>query len=279
MMLLNEKVTLSTTSPQRWTAASKKFPYASGKAGVGPGEEKLAAELGGKIMGGSVSYDIALPGGKKLEVKELDERGQLRTGTEGAAASSQAVSQILKICDELADIDTVILKSAAKSDYPIQLDDFIAEDIPLIKKGEMTTPRMIGSEKKFGLLQALRFISALLKATADDEHTVSLDDKDVSVDNVQFARVADVVGIEDDELRVSPLSREMAKAKSRAFKDPEWFVDAVWARAAIPSEVFPDADALAIVSPDGYRLIPKSKLDTALEFTRISQGKPRFRIR
>lgn len=279
-MLLYEKVTLSTTSPQRWTAASKKFAYISGKAGVGPGEEKLAAELGGKIIGGSVSYDIVLPSGKKLEVKVLGKDGSIRPGTEGIAAAAKSTSQILKICEELASIDTVVLKSVAKDSYPAQLDSFIDEDIPLIKKGEMTMPRMIGSEKKFGLLQAIRFIHALLKTLSDDdEHTVSLDDKDVNVDDVQFARVADVIGIEDVDLNVSALSRELAKAKSKAFSNPEWYVDSVWARAAIPSEAFPDADALAIVSPDGYRLIPKSKFDSALEFTRISQGRARFKVK
>lgn len=278
--MTEKAVALNTAGAVKpWTKASSKFSYIPNKPGVGPGEEKLAAELGGKIMGGSVSYDVLLPGGKKLEVKELDKEGALRTGTEGAAAAAQALSVILKICDELSDIDTVVLKKATGSAYPSELDDFIVEDVPLIKKGEMTTTRALGSDKKFGMLQALKFINAVLKTSSNDEHTVSLDDKDVNVDDVQFARVADVVGIEDDSLNVSALSKEIAKAKSKAFKDPEWFVDAVWARAAIPSVAFPEADALAIVSPDGYKLIPKSKLDSALVFTRISQGKPRFKLK
>lgn len=262
-----------------WTAASKKFRYLPSRPGVGPGEEKLAAELGGKIMGGSVSYDISLPGNKKLEVKELDQSGQLRTGTEGVAAASQAMGVIFKICDELADLNVATLKKHAKSAYPAELDAFISEDVPLIKKGEMTTPRMLGSDKKFGLLDALKFTSALMRSEHDaDQHVVSLDDRDVPVDDVKFAQAADVVGLDDEELSVPEITREISKLRSKAFRDPSWYVDKVWATVAIPSESFPDADALAIVTPDGYRLIAKSEMDKQLVFARISQGRPRFKL-
>lgn len=277
-MLLYEKASLNFSGVQPWTAASKKFAYLPTKAGVGPGEEKLAAELGGKIMGGSVSYDIVLSNGKKLEVKELDKDGSLRTGTEGINAIAPAMSTIYKICDELTDLDLVVLRSAAGSEYPEALDAFITDEIPLIKKGEMTSARGIGGNGKFGLLQAIEFVNMLLRSNADEDHTVSLDDKDIDVDGVQFAKVADVVGLDDDMINVSTLTKELAKAKSKAFKDPDWFVDAVWARAAIPSASFPDADILAIVSDSGFKLIPKSKLDSALTFTRVSQCRPRFRV-
>lgn len=261
-----------------WTKKSSKFPYLPRQPGVGPGEEKLAAELGGKIMGGSVSYDIELPNHKKIEVKELDKDGALRTGTEGLAAAAQSIGHILKICDELSSFDPKVLRQAARSAYPEDLDEFISVDVPLIMKGEMTSPRMLGSEKKFGMLQAIKFINSLLKTASTDDHVVKLDKKQVNVDDMKFARAAAAVGVDEDSVGVSAIAKEMAKAKSRAFKDPEWFIDAVWAKAAIPSEAFPAADALVIVSPDGYRVIPRSKLDNALVFTRISQGRPRFKV-
>lgn len=263
---------------RHWTNASAKFPYAPNRPGVGPGEEKLAAELGGKIMGGSVSYDIQLPDGKKLEVKELDDGGALRTGTEGAAAAAKSIGIINKICDELASMDLGILREYAGDAYPEELDGFVANDVPLIKKGEMTSTRALGSDDKFGLLQALQFVHELMNAAGGEDHVIALDDKKVPVDDVKFAKVVDVVEPGDHEFNVDPISREIAKAKSRAFDNPEWFIDDVWAHAAVPSEVFPAADALAIVTPDGYRLIPKSRLDDVLVFTRISQGKPRFKV-
>lgn len=277
-MLLRENSISAAEVSQRWTQASAKFSYAPNRPGIGPGEEKLAAELGGKIMGGSVSYDILLPGNKKLEVKELDERGALRTGTEGAAAAAKSVGIINKICDELVSMQLEVLHDYAGEAYPDELDEFVRVDVPLIMKGEITSTRALGSDDKFGLLQALQFIKELIHAAGGSEHTVSLDDKEVPVDDIKFAKVVDVIEPGAHEFNVEPISREIAKAKSRAFDDPEWFIDDVWAHAAVPSEVFPAADALAIVTPDGYRLIPKSKLDTTLVFTRISQGKPRFTV-
>ena len=277
-MLIRENVIGTADVSRHWTQASAKFSYAPNRPGVGPGEEKLAAELGGKIMGGSVSYDVILPSGEKLEVKELDKDGALRTGTEGAAAASRSVGIISKICDELNGMNLDILRDYTGDAYPDELDEFIRNDVPLIQKGEMTTSRALGSESKFGLLQALQFIHELMQAAGGEEHVVSLDDRQVPVDDVKFAKVVDVVEPGENEFNVEPISREIAKAKSRAFDDPEWFIDDVWAHAAVPSEVFPAADALAIVTPDGYRLIPKSKLDKVLVFTRISQGKPRFKV-
>ena len=278
-MLIRENVIGTADVSRRWTQASAKFSYAPNRPGVGPGEEKLAAELGGKIMGGSVSYDVILPSGEKLEVKELDKDGALRTGTEGAAAASRSVGIISKICDELNGMNLDILRDYTGDAYPDELDEFIRNDVPLIQKGEMTTSRALGSESKFGLLQALQFIHEVMQAAGGEEHVVSLDDRQVPVDDVKFAKVVDVVEPGENEFNVEPISREIAKAKSRAFDDPEWFIDDVWAHAAVPSEVFPAADALAIVTPDGYRLIPKSKLDNVLVFTRISQGKPRFKVK
>lgn len=277
-MRLRENAVGGSDITRHWSNASAKFPYAPNRPGVGPGEEKLAAELGGKIMGGSVSYDVMLPGGEKLEVKELDKDGALRTGTEGAAAAAKSVGIINKICDELKSMNLDVLREYAGDAYPEQLDEFVKTDVPLIQKGEMTTTRALGSDDKFGLLQALQFVHELMQAAGGEDHVVSLDDKQVPVDDVKFAKVVDVVEPGDHEFNVEPISREIAKAKSRAFEDPEWFIDDVWAHAAVPSEVFPAADALAIVTPDGYRLIPRSKLDDTLVFTRISQGKPRFKV-
>jgi len=278
MFIFENSVNIKNASnANAWTPVSIKYSYSPSKPGVGPGEEKLAAELGGKIMGGSTSYDIVLPNGEKVEVKQLDTSGLIRPGTKGLSAVEKNLSIINQTCNELSQISINVLR--LQSTYPESYEDFIMHDIPFIKKGEITPSRMMGSTKKFGLLQALQFINYLMKNNKDGaDHTVVLDKKKKVVSDITFAQVVDIVDPEDSNYKIDPLNKQLSKAKSYAFQNPQWIIDEIWTKAAIPSDVFSGVDALAIVDQKGYRIIPAEQFDDVLQFVHITQGKPKFKV-
>ena len=105
-----------------------------------------------------------------------------------------------------------------------------------------------------------------------------LDKKKKVVSDITFAQVVDIVDPEDSNYKIDPLNKQLSKAKSYAFQNPQWIIDEIWTKAAIPSDVFSGVDALAIVDQKGYRIIPAEQFDDVLQFVHITQGKPKFKV-
>ena len=77
-----------------------------GRSGVGPGEDRLAAILGGEVQGQSESFDLQVGSGPfagKWEVKAPDNSSEIRPGTEGITAFGP-INKTLRIAlDELSE--------------------------------------------------------------------------------------------------------------------------------------------------------------------------------
>jgi hypothetical protein len=91
-----------------WTAASEAVPYLK-SGGTGPGEAKVAAELGASVLGQNSPYDMdAVVEGvmRKIEVKEPDAANSFTCGRNGRDAlrpTKARIEELLLVCAELGE--------------------------------------------------------------------------------------------------------------------------------------------------------------------------------
>lgn len=267
---------------QPWPEDSLSIPY-SGRVGVGPGEDRLAHVLDGEVQGGSVSYDIVDGEGKKWEVKEPTPDGGIRPGTEGKAAIADARQQLERASRKLiqglgtvsAEIDIGSMLSRESQEL---IRNFIANDIPMIKKGEISKGRM---ERFYNILKVINHI-IVDEQDEINQKQVELGDEDHSVkrdvDLRTYVRLGQFLNLSKDDLRVEDAEVFAAAFNYDAFLDPDDFIRRVWREAAKASDVFGHTDGVILVHPDGFRVIPKEDLDAALQFYNITQGTSKFKI-
>jgi len=96
--------------PGGWKPRSRqalKVPFDGSKGkgeGVGRGEERLAVELDGQIMGGNVSYDVVDAEGRKWEVKEPESKsggGRVRIEQEGIRAVAPVLRKLASVLTKI----------------------------------------------------------------------------------------------------------------------------------------------------------------------------------
>lgn len=280
-----EKLTYNRYVP--WSAAAKRIPY-EGRAGVGPGEERLARIFGGEVQGGNVSYDV-VAGGKKWEVKEPDDRGEIRPGTEGMRAIASLMQDLTALGQELrngfSQLDPQVAAAAFEGkgeEILTGIKGFIDNDLPkMIDKGEVSSGRVFGGarQKGYSLVDVLKGLKQLLGSTSDtpDTKKIVYGDNEHQVDLPTYVRVGRILDVPEDEMDVTPGDVFSAKFTHRAFKDVDGFL-ADYMNSIKASHVFSGTDGVILVDPGGYRVVPKAALDKHLAFSRITQGKPKFKV-
>jgi hypothetical protein len=258
-------------------------------SGVGPGEEWLAYIFGGKVQGGSVSYDVVTKDGKAWEVKQLLTRSEtIRPGTEGLKEYSNARAQLEKILTQLNEFSKTAL-SSKYAKFLSQTDkkriEYISEFIDveyemIINKGEFPVERQ-------RTLRAVMKVASLLKKQFMGNETLSkkkitLDSgREISLEHEKYYQVIknveNIVGktvIQSTEL-LSVLSSILSDA---AFNNPTLFLD-TWVSLIKPGNVFAQTDGVFVVNPRGYLLVPKNMINDAFKFVNVSQGVPKFSLR
>lgn len=275
----------------RWSKVVKQIPYGGNAAsGIGPGEGRLAKIFGGKVQGGSVSFDVVTPDGRKWEVKALESASdQIKPGTEGRSALDAPKKKLERIIDQMKKFVSVVDKIGVQTlatdpdDAKVLafIDGFIVDEYAMFAKGEV-------SPERFKALRAcLKALSLLKKkwssggAESKVDTTVSLGDKTVKVDKPTYIDVAkrvqrsvpgiDVLtGIEERELALSTL-------RDSAFEDPRTFLDD-WYESVDINRIFEKVDGVFIVNSRGFNMVPKPLFKKAFRFGNISQGLPKFKF-
>jgi hypothetical protein len=267
-------------------------------AGVGPGEEWLAYVFGGQMQGGGVSYDVVTPDGSTWEVKQLLTRTEtIRPGTEGLKAFEEARTRLVNIMNQLRDFvetakgigltETLSDNVAKKINF---IEEFVTDEYEMIvAKGEISKDRFIDLRASLITINKIKQALDLHKSASKGakgkkgtKPTVSLNDKKVAVDKNTFIDIANIVkkatgdedilsGIEQVEIAMSPL-------RDSAFDDAKGFFND-WFASIKLENVFSQVDGgLFVVHPNGFMMIPKGNLNSALKFEKVTQGKPRFSL-
>lgn len=297
-MLLKEAVELMLEGEHRltpWSKRARRIKYRSNKAGVGPGEARLAYEMGGTIMGGSVSHDIEDELGGKWEVKEphgTGVHGEIRTEAEGIAALEPNLNKMKNVARRIQTVFGAGAKpkaaQAARTTFDpssfARINHFSDEDAPMILKGEVSQSRI---DELYNVLVLINKQLGLSKKASKEDDTVS--DKYVEIGDAEsavkkpvdlptYVKVGKALKLDKEEMRVSSNDVLMGTFDSRAFTDPDKFYQVTLKNAVLPSMVFGHTDGVVLVRNEGYLIIPRDELDTRMVFTRISKGKPYFKL-
>jgi hypothetical protein len=170
-----------------WPEESKQIPEMSEAdfaAKVGPFERRLAAVLGGDVVGGSKSHDI-VAAGAKYEVKKPNHKAMIRLGNEGTTAFARAKNEIETACKALAAAfkpDSVVFSSFTSlmdQDDVKEVVSFVQTEVPALVRGNFSVSRM----RRFHAI--ITKVAAVLRAKdgaddkvllmGDNEHTVERD--------------------------------------------------------------------------------------------------------
>jgi hypothetical protein len=267
-----------------WSPESQQVQYKPMGPGIGPGEDRLAVQLDGKVQGGNVTYDIVDAEGRKWEVKEPGKAWMIRVMSEGRvaiadtrAAIDEANRNIVQGFSKLTaaglDVESMFTEDAMQL-----IAKYITNDVPMMTKGEIPKGR---ANRLHAILTIIHEITkgeegeSLSKTVemGDEEHTVK-----ATVDLKTYIRLGNILQMDRSELRVEDDQILAAAFNEDPFKDPDRFMDTYWTKAATASEVFGHTSGLILVHPEGFRVIPLAGVDKEVTFSHISQGVPFFKV-
>lgn len=272
-----------------WPSATLKIPYAAPSTGIGPGEERLAWMMNGKVMGLSVSYDIEAADGTTWEVKE-PVRGKFRAGTESLAASTAMRQSIENVAKMIVNAFKTAKKTVNVREFMPQEDLktialFIDADVPMIMKGEIPQERM---ERMLNVLMIINSMLSSESSTAtnpdpgaqkyielgDDEKHVKKD-----IDLATYIKVGQVAKVPSDELKISNRELFVSYFDDIAFMNPQAWYRKTWKNGVKASAVFGQCDGVILVTQDAYKVIPRAQLNSELIFSRLSQARTHFSVK
>src|SRR3990167_9160087 len=114
---------LRESSWTRWSPKAKRVSMVPTRSGVGPGEERLAKEIGGEVQGPSVSYDVVDSRGRKWEVKNPDKSGRIRTGVEGFQKAEPLLRQLTSVAELIVHVVDKIREAQSTGEKFVSPDE------------------------------------------------------------------------------------------------------------------------------------------------------------
>jgi len=273
------------------------IPYESTMQGVGPGEQRLAKILGGKVLGPSSSYDLALlgPDGKIVEtweVKEPDEQGQIRPGTEGVKIANKVSSLMSSVVSEMKEfINAVSSKEQTPAEFLgssvtlyEEVKNFL-EAVPSKRStkdnAELLTSGEIQKSTLKGLSQQIINIQKIVQDLQKNVLQIDVNGRTFQVSPVKMLKISRLLGLDDDSTKeklgdATEAAIALSSLSNPVFENPQILSD-LWNEINAES-VFGNTNGVILVDNEGFTFIPKTKLKSRLIFTRISQGRPRFAV-
>ncbi len=278
-------------------SSSEESENDSAEAGVGPAEAWLEALFGGKKQGGGVSYDLVTQGASGYqvwEVKELKTKSEtIRPGTHGLKVFARPYSDLKKVIAQMSnfyvvaknmqllDAENTTLTPEQKRVIGFTREFVEVEKSMIVEKGEISDDRV---RSIFAVLEELKaLLNELSTKTSaqpgDPVRTdVALNDEEFSVDKETFIDIAKKVKKNTGKKPpVADLEILMSTLRHPAFVDPVKFLDEFFT-SVDPQKVFEGTDGVFIVNKEKFMLIPIGDLPTAVSFTKVTQGKPRFKL-
>ncbi len=285
-----DPLTMYSWNDKRWASVVSRIPLGFGKEeGSRPGEERLAAILGGQTQGDNVSFDIVTKNGRRWEVKGIRKPSdQIRPQALGMKAFAAASKELSNLCDQIKDfvedvknigIDKVMTKPEQRRLFFV-IERFVSDEIENFDRGEI-------SYERFNLLRrALKAAGALKKSWLLDvgetkDETLSIAGKDVKVSRQKYIAIARNVHKANPQANILDLidSRErlLALLWSSAFDDPDAWLDK-WDESIDVDRIFSDVSGVFVVTLDGFFKIPRKMLKQVFKLARISKGVPLYSV-
>jgi cytidyltransferase-like protein len=257
-----------------WDEAARMLPWqGSGGRNEGPGEARLAEQLGFERSGGNRTHDLRDPGGRKWEVKELARDGTIKLTAAGKDRvleflrhAQEATAQLRRISEELG------------GDVPGPILEYLLEDAPLVSRGEVTRARAGRLAKACRFARYLIEEGRLLESVVTVRTPAGLVEHRVP-DVVRLVRGALELGISPGSLGATPREESIARLSSPWFRD-ESLVREEWERVFRADEMFREADGGLIVAREdaGFCGIPRERLQEVLSLDRITKAEAKLRV-
>lgn len=282
---------------QSWSHEALKVPFDGSKGkgeGVGRGEERLAIQLGGQVMGGGVSFDVVDSENRKWEVKEPESKsggGRVRIEQEGIRVTAPVLRKLASILTKIIRFfDKKTLKKVPGISEVFSTEDvqsvylFLEQHADGIFRGEIGLSRIKAYHEMLSMI-ADRLAKAPQNSSAHQlvhsKSGTSLEVDDPTMVQVAI-QVAKKLNMPLDKMLssvgITPVSFTRAQLSGEAFSNPGAFMESTWGSIK-SSKMFGDVDGVVLVMDSGYRVIPREELDTALAFHSITKGKPKLVIR
>lgn len=252
---------------------------------IGPGERRVAKIVDGKVVGGSVSYDIVDSRGGKWEVKAPDNSLEIKTGVEGKAALAPVREKIEHVCNVIADAfsgsTADVIADVLERDTIDDIDRFVKNDIPQIKAGELSGKRIDALIEVMLLISdVVQEIDTLTSSSGKKYVALGVDGPDVEfrIGLPAYIKIGRILDLDDDDMNISAADIFKSKFDEPEFRDPDAWYKNVWGSMLHASQVFGHVDGMFFVNRDGYRFVKSGDIDDVLKFVRITRGSPVFKV-
>jgi hypothetical protein len=250
-------------------------------SGLGAGENWLAYVFGAHIMGKNSTFDLTMPDGTLWEVKQITKQSKtVRPGTLGTKMFTESF-------DSLKDVIRQIQAFSSQIDYE-QLDNenykrckfisgFIADEYgKIVEQGEISYNRFVC------ISSALHVMHDLAESFSQqcEKHKISISDIETTINTTELIRFANLFCIESLKDKLKETNKNLHALScitSDAFKDPDSFLKD-WFANITPSKAFPDIHGIILVNQNGFMTIPIENIDTAMTFSHVTLGKPKFEV-
>jgi hypothetical protein len=269
---------------KQWVGWTNRIPFqrteADYKIKAGPGERKLAAQLGANgPMGSGVSYDIE-QNGFKYEVKAIDDNS---TTIRGAAEGIKLFTRVSrKINDVFVQIKTFIDKYKqffGDDAFTRRTEAFFAEEEEKFESGGISEERL----RKFSAV--IQSVSRRLRSLGGDPgptdtKKISVNNKDYQVSKQTYQTILDLLGVNTANLDKKQMVEFLSSIlKSSAFVDVDRFISEI-EQDLRPSQMFANiVDGVFIVHPtNGYFYLSIPDIDKFFKFVSVSQGRPEYKF-
>ena len=262
----------------------------SKRAGVGPGEDRLAQIFGGTVQGQSESYDLDIPEGPmagKWEVKAPDKEREIRPGTEGITAFGPINKVLRVVIDELTDfLSTEGIDKTAQSAGAKGLLDSIRKFVTNVvdkKSGKTNVDRILSGEitaARFKeIISTLKNVSKLTEKLRGESMSINVAGKDYMVDPANMLKISKLLGMTSEEVQdmlgeTLDTANALMSLNSKIFQNPD-ILEQAWDKTISADSVF-DLTGIVLVTYDGFMIL-RHPYGDKIKFSRVSQGKPKFK--
>lgn len=269
-----------------WPSRIKLPNFVPSMMGVGPGEQRLAKVIGADVQGGNVSYDLVTPDGSKWEVKSLDSKTHLvRPAVEGREAFYESRMMLSKAAEEIKDFSNTIDEETLE-----KLDDPRSQKIVELSKkftkkyySRIVKRSELSSSTIDVMAKIMKLVSEFKAKYEDNENSLSLalnNKVKFPVRKRKFFNIATALSEENPEVLAmfDKLTVATSALSDEIFDNVDEFLQSV-EESLDMNEIFTQIDGLIIVNKSkGFNIIPRDKLNDALEWVLVSTGEPRLKF-
>jgi len=251
------------------------------KEKIGPGERKLAAELGtDQVMGGGYSYDIAV-NGYRYEVKAVSSDSKtIRAAKEGMKLYAKPRKKIEEVLAQISLFNEKYKQMFGETPFTRQISEFISSELPGFESSDATGDRLSY------LIATIHSIKDKIESLGGNLSPSELKkfkiiDSEGEVEYVTptktYLTILDMLGTDvrdmDKKQKVNFLSSIL---KSKAFIDPDAFNSEIISDMDPTSSFSEVVDGLFIVSKKGYFYMDINDIRKYLRFLAVYQGRPNY---